>query len=53
MPAMVLLARARGGKIFGEVVKRVQEAPDTPAAGEKGPVPVKHWAAFILCGMGR
>jgi tetratricopeptide (TPR) repeat protein len=48
------LARARQGKIFGEVVKRVQESPpEPPAAGEQGPAPVKHWAAFILSGLGR
>jgi CHAT domain-containing protein len=48
------LARARGPKIFGEVVKRLQESPpESPAAGEKGPAPVKHWAAFILSGVGR
>jgi CHAT domain-containing protein/tetratricopeptide (TPR) repeat protein len=48
------LARARQGKIFGETVKRLQQSPpDPPAAGEKGPAPVKHWAAFILSGLGR
>jgi tetratricopeptide (TPR) repeat protein len=48
------LARARQGKVFGEVIKRVQESPPEPAAaGEKGPAPVKHWAAFILSGVGR
>jgi hypothetical protein len=48
------LAQARQGKIFGEKVKRLQEsAPERAAPGEKGPAPVKHWAAFILSGLGR
>jgi CHAT domain-containing protein len=46
-----LLAKARGSP-FATVVKRV-EAPADGAAVPKGRSPEKHWAAFMLSGLGR
>jgi CHAT domain-containing protein/Tfp pilus assembly protein PilF len=45
-----LLAKERGSP-FATVVKRV-EAP-APPAERKATAPEKHWAAFVLCGLGR
>src|SRR5262249_45262802 len=48
--AVPLLARERGPN-FDKVVKRVEEElAEPPAKGEAAPV--KHWAAFVLSGLG-
>jgi CHAT domain-containing protein len=50
--AVPLLAKERGPN-FDKVVKRVEEGlADPPSAGGEA-APVKHWAVFILSGLGR
>jgi CHAT domain-containing protein len=49
--AVPLLAKERGSP-FDKVVKRV-EAPVEVSAVEKRRSPEKHWAAFVLSGVGR
>jgi tetratricopeptide (TPR) repeat protein len=46
-----LLAKERGPN-FDTVVKRVEEGPAEPPAAGDG-ARVKHWAAFVLSGLGR
>jgi CHAT domain-containing protein/Tfp pilus assembly protein PilF len=50
--AVPLLAKARGPN-FDQVVKRVEEGPAEPAPAQEEAAPVKHWAAFVLSGLGR
>jgi CHAT domain-containing protein/Tfp pilus assembly protein PilF len=52
-PASVpLLAKERGPN-FDLVIKRVQEAPAEPSPDNGEGAAVKHWAAFVLSGLGR
>jgi CHAT domain-containing protein/Tfp pilus assembly protein PilF len=48
--AVPLLAKERGPN-FDVVVRRVEAASAEPSAGESAPV--RHWAAFVLSGLGR
>jgi CHAT domain-containing protein len=51
--AVPLLAKERGPN-FDKVLKRVEEGPaEPPPAQGEGAAPVKHWAAFVLSGLGR